>query len=82
MAGTYYQKWGSGINNYVFLWNFPTMFMHVSHVRSIKFPMIHSNHKVIGSDPVYTLPDYSLHGIMQALVVLDSGHIKAWIVCI
>ncbi len=37
----------------------------------IHFPMLHSNHKVIGSDPVYALPDYSLHGIMQALVVLD-----------
>jgi hypothetical protein len=59
VAETYYQKWGSGINNYVFLQNSLTMFMHVSHVRSIKFPMLPSNHRVVNNDHVYILPNYS-----------------------
>jgi hypothetical protein len=59
MVETYYQKWGLGINNYVFLQNFPTLIMHVSLVRSIKFPVLPSNHRVVGNDHVYTLPNYS-----------------------
>jgi hypothetical protein len=44
VVGTYYKKWGLGFNNYVFLKNSPTLFMHVSHVRSTKFPMLPFNH--------------------------------------
>ncbi len=71
MAGTYYQKWGKGETNYVFLRNYPTMFLHVSHVKSIKFLMFPSNHRVSSNDVVYMLPNYSLCGIMQALAALD-----------
>jgi hypothetical protein len=64
VVGTYYQKWVRGETNYVFLQNFPIVFLHVSHVKSIKFPMLPSSHRVSCIDVVYMLLDYSLCGIM------------------
>ncbi len=61
---TYYQKWGRGETRYVFLRNSPIVFLHVSHVRSIKFPMLPSSHRVFSNDVVYMFLDYSLCGIM------------------
>jgi hypothetical protein len=63
-VGTYYQKWGRGEISYVFLRNSPIVFLHVSHVRSIKFPMLPSNLRVSSSDVVHTLLNYSLCGNM------------------
>jgi hypothetical protein len=71
VVGTYYQTWGRGETSYVFLQNFPIVFLLVSHVKSIKFPMLPSSHMVSCNDVVYMLLNYSLCGIMQALVALD-----------
>jgi hypothetical protein len=59
VVGTYYQKWGRSEISYVFLHNFPTMSLRVSHVRSIKFPMLPSILRVFSNDVVHMLLDYS-----------------------
>ncbi len=60
VARKYYQKWGLGEINYVFLKNIPTIFLHVVHVKTIKFHMHPFDHRVQGNDPTYILLDFSL----------------------
>jgi hypothetical protein len=64
---------GAGEGSYVFLKKIPTIFMHVAHVRAIKFPVLPFDHRVQGDDPIYTLYDYSLVNIKQAIPALDSN---------
>ncbi len=67
----YYQKCGVGEGSYVFLKKIPIIFMHVAHVRAIKFLMLASGHRVQSNDLIYTLYDYFLVGIKQVIVALD-----------
>jgi hypothetical protein len=64
VVGTYYQKWGRGETSYVFLLNSPIVFLHVSHVRSVKFPTLPSSLKVYSNDVVHMLLDHFLRGNM------------------
>jgi hypothetical protein len=56
----------------VFLRRSPIVFLHASHVKAIKFPMLPSNHRIYGNDPFITLPKYTRCGIMQAFITFDE----------
>ncbi len=71
VVGKYYQNWGSSESSYVFLLTSPTVFLHVAHVRAIKFPVLPCDHRVQGNDLAYTLPDYSLVVFSKQLLYLD-----------
>lgn len=64
VAGTYYQKWGTREKTYVLLHRSHIIYLYVSHVQAIKFCMLPTNHRVSGNEPVYTLLEYALVGIM------------------
>lgn len=52
----YYQKWGTGLQNYVYRSKSQIAHCHVEDIRAVKFPMIPQAHRVTGNDPVYALP--------------------------
>lgn len=55
IAGTYYQKHGSGSNTYVYLDNRPVGHIYSHLVRLSKFPMVLAPHTVKGGDSVYKM---------------------------
>jgi hypothetical protein len=71
MGGQYYQKWGSSKSSYVLLRRSQIAYMHVCHVRAIKFPMLLAYHKVQGNDLVYKLPKHAKDGIKRAIAAID-----------
>jgi hypothetical protein len=56
----YYQKYGTGIDTYVFLKKSKIAHVHVGDIRAVKFPMVPAEHRVSGNDPVYKL-DGAVH---------------------
>jgi hypothetical protein len=47
IGGKYYQKWGASEGSYVFHINYLIVFMHVAHVKAIKFLMVPSYHNCL-----------------------------------
>jgi hypothetical protein len=74
IGGKYYKKWGIGEGSYLFHINSLIVFMHVAHVRAIKFPMFPCYHKVQGNDLIYTLSNYSLANIKQVAATIDYDY--------
>jgi hypothetical protein len=55
IEGTYYQKYGTGHDTYVFLRKSQKAYVAVENIQAVKFPMLLANHRVSGNDPVYKL---------------------------
>jgi hypothetical protein len=55
IEGTYYHKYGTGHDTYVFLQKSQKAYVAVENVRAVKFPMLLTDHRVSGNDPVYKL---------------------------
>ena len=55
MQARYYQKWGTGPRNYVFLSNSCVAIIHVEHIKNVKFPMLPLDHRIQGNVPIYQL---------------------------
>jgi hypothetical protein len=57
LEGVYFQNWGYGARNYVYLDNSRAAFVHSHLVKAIKFPMVPLDHRVRGDDSIYKLLD-------------------------
>jgi hypothetical protein len=57
VEGIYYQRWGTGAHNYVYLSNLNPTFIHSHLGRAVKFPMIPLDHRVKGGNPIYKVFD-------------------------
>jgi hypothetical protein len=55
IEGTYYQKYGTSHDTYVFLQKSQKAYVAVENVQAVKFPMLLADHRVLGNDPVYKL---------------------------
>lgn len=71
LAGKYYHKWGQLESTYVLLKDFQTTYIHVCHVRAIKFLMAPTNHRVQGNDLMYKLFKHVEDGIKQSIVAIE-----------
>ena len=63
----YYQKWGTGNRNYIFMSKSCVAIVHVDHLKNVKFPMLPLDHRVQDNVHVYQLPVSSEIHIRQAL---------------
>lgn len=71
VAGTYYQKWGRGEISYMCFYKIlQQCFYMFPMLNPSKFSMLPSNHRTYGNEVICMLLDYSLCGIVQALVTL------------
>jgi hypothetical protein len=57
VEGIYFQNWGAGSQNYVYLSGSCLAFIHSHLVKATKFPMILLDHRVKGDEPIYKLLD-------------------------
>jgi hypothetical protein len=71
VVGKYYQKWGRSESSYVLLRSSNVAFIHVCHIRAIKFPMLPVDLRVQGNDLVYRFPEYAEDGIRQRIVAIE-----------
>jgi hypothetical protein len=56
VASNFYKKWEHSTNGYVVLRYSHLTYVHVSHVKIIKFPMLLTQHRVQDNDHVYLFP--------------------------
>jgi hypothetical protein len=69
--GHYYQSWGKLDSSYVLLSRSHVVYIHVCHVRAIKFPMLPSNHKVHGNELIYKLSVHAEYGIKHVIASIE-----------
>jgi hypothetical protein len=55
IEGFYYQRWGRGSRNYVYLSGSHPAYLYLDFVKARRFPMVPTDHVVQGSEPTYTL---------------------------
>jgi hypothetical protein len=55
IEGTYYQKYGTSHNTYVFLRKSQKAYVAVKNVQAVKFPILLADHRISGNDLVYKL---------------------------
>jgi hypothetical protein len=67
IEGFYYQRWGRGSRNYVYLSGSHPAYLHPDSVKAKGFPMVPKDHVVQGSDPTYTLLEEHHAMIMSSL---------------
>jgi hypothetical protein len=67
IEGFYYQRWGRGSRNYVYLSGSHPAYLHPDSVKAKGFPMVPKDHVVQGSDPTYTLLEEHHVMIMNSL---------------
>jgi hypothetical protein len=67
VEGIYYQRWGQGERNYVFLSNLYLAYINPHSVKAKCFPMVPNNYTVQGSDPTYKLLEEHHHLILNSL---------------
>jgi hypothetical protein len=57
LEGIYFENWGVGSQNYMYLSGLRPAFSHSQLVKATKFPMISLDHRVKGDKPIYKLLD-------------------------
>jgi hypothetical protein len=68
IEGIYYQCWGCGLQNYVYLTGSCPAYIHSHLVKAKNFSMLPHNHRVQGRDPTYKLSKEHHAQIVQQLV--------------
>lgn len=72
VASLYYQRWGCSESFYVLLKDSHVVYIHVKHVRAVKFLMPPKDHRVSGNDGVYDLTMNILSRIKSIITFLED----------